>query len=103
MSAAVIRFDLLKKQLQSAREAGNYQVIAKLDKQLTDQLSNANMKKLASNPEQLQQLKDLLEWYSSAIEEFTTQRNTLRVELNGRTKNKKAVGSYQQVAFGSAL
>lgn len=103
MGSAVIRFDLLKKQLQSAREASDYQMIAKLDKQLTDQLSNANMDKIASNPEQLQQLKDLLEWYSSAIDEFTTQKNSLRVELNGRAKNKNAVGSYQQVAFGRAL
>ena len=103
MGSLVNRFDLILKQLKAAGEAEDYKSIAQLDRKFVHELSTMDMNEIASNPAQLEQLKALLQWYSATISEFTNQKNKLRAELNGRAKNKSAVGSYQQVAFGAAL
>ncbi|MBV1915350.1 MAG: hypothetical protein KUG72_08190 [Pseudomonadales bacterium] len=100
---AEYRFDKIREQMESARDSADYEAIARLDKQLHRELSAADMKQLASDPAQLHQLTELLDWYRSVIEVYELERNDLRKELSCRTKNKSAVGRYQEVAFGSAI
>ena len=92
----------IRAQMGSARDKGDYELIAKLDKQLHNELLATDMKQLASNPVQLQQLTELLDWYRSVIGIYELEKNDLRTELNSRSKNKNAVGRYQEVAFSTA-
>ena len=87
--------------MESAQANNDFELLAKLDKQFRGELSAADMKQLASNPVQLQQLTELLGWYRSAIEAYEIQKVELRTELDSRAKNKNAVGRYQAVAFGT--
>lgn len=95
------QFDRIRAEMESAQANDNYELLAKLDKQLLGELSAADMKQLASNSVQLQQLTELLNWYRSAIETYEIQKEELRTELDSRAKNKNAVGRYQAVAFGT--
>ncbi|MDF1642789.1 MAG: hypothetical protein P1U80_01225 [Pseudomonadales bacterium] len=95
------QFDGIRIAMQSAQDNEDYELIAKLDKQIHNELLNIDMKQLASNPRQVTQLTDLLDWYRAAIESFTAQQSSLLAEINGRAKNKKAVGCYQSMASGA--
>ena len=95
------QFDRMRAEMESAQANDDYELLAKLDKQLRGVLSAADMKQLASNPVQLQQLIELLDWYRSTIETYEIQKQELRTELDSRAKNKNAVGRYQAVAFGT--
>ena len=102
MSKIEYRFDKIREQMESAQDTADYEAIARLDKQLHRELSAADMEQLAADPAQLHELTELLGWYRSVIEVYELERNDLRKELSSRTKNKNAVGRYQEVAFGSA-
>lgn len=94
------RFDGIRIAMQSAQDNEDYELVAKLDEQIHKDLLSLDMKQLASNPREVAQLTDLLDWYRTAIESFTAQQNSLLHEINGRAKNKKAVGCYQSMATG---
>lgn len=95
------QFYQIRAEMESAQANDDFELLAKLDRQLRGELSAADMKQLASNPVQLQQLTELLDWYRSTIEAYEIQKQELRTELDSRVKNKNAVGRYQAVALGT--
>jgi len=87
MSVVNGQFDGVRAQMQAAQDSNDLELIARLDKQFHNQLLKLNLEQLASQPEQIDQLKELLKWYGEAVASFTEQKNSLQQEINGRQKN----------------